>query len=108
MSFTGNEGGTIDKAVAAALTKNYRDAKPAGATKGIFIGKVNIERLLTGTSKGIRFYFGQGTDGSPELILVGADENEDDLLDCIVDNGIRCPPRCGSNNVLNSDMQEKL
>lgn len=104
MSFNGNEGGSIDISVAAALTKAYRSANPKGI-KGAFIGKANIEKLLEGNSKGIRFYYGLNEDGTPELILVGADENEDDILGLVIDLGKKCPPHCGSINVLNSDSQ---
>lgn len=104
MSFTGNEGGPIDISVAAELTKNYRNAVKQGAIKGGFIGRNNIEKLLSGNSKGIRYYYGQNADGSPELILVGADENENDILDLIIDLAAKCPPNCSSNNPLNSDL----
>ncbi|AEA43230.1 hypothetical protein [Fluviicola taffensis] len=104
MSFTGNEGGAIDISVAAALTKAYREAH-SGKIQGAFIGKANIEKLISGNSKGIRFYYGLKEDGTPELVLVGADENEDDILNVVIDLAKRCPPYCGSRNVLNSDSQ---
>ena len=106
MSFNGNEGGSIDISVAAALTKNYRDAHQ-GEIKGGFIGRTNIEKLLLGASKGIRYYYGQNADGSPELVLVGADENENDILSLIIDVAAKCPPNCSSVNPLNSDTQAR-
>jgi hypothetical protein len=41
-------------------------------------------------------------EGVPQLVLVGADAAENDMLDVIVEVGIGCPPRCASKNALNS------
>jgi hypothetical protein len=52
---------------------------------------------------GVRLYFGLDKNGDPELVLVGATSNEDDMeKGVIVDNLISCPIRCSSPNPLNS------
>ena len=103
MSFTGNEGEQITLAEGAALTKAYRDKNP-NAIKARFFGRDGIEQILAQTDcKGLRLYFAQGTDGTPELVMVGADSNENDLLDIIYDFSKPCPASCSSVNLLNSD-----
>lgn len=103
MSFNGTEGATIVQAAAGVLTKRYRD-NHAGAIKGFFIGKNHLENLLAQTDcMGIRIYLGEETTGLLTVVLVGANSNEDDILATIVDNAIKCPPRCGSKNKLNND-----
>ena len=51
---------------------------------------------------GIRFYFGIGDDGKPNLVAVGADANENDMeLGVIVEKFIPCPNNCSKENPLN-------
>lgn len=103
MAFDGNEGGQITLAEGAALTKAYRDKNP-NAIKARFFGREKIEQILAQTDcKGLRLYFGCGTDGTPELVMVGADSDENDMLNVIIDVSKPCPPRCSSQNLLNSD-----
>lgn len=103
MAFDGTEGAAISILDAAPLTKNYRDANP-GAVKATFIGKEHIQDLLDQTNcKGIRVYFGLSSTGEMETIWVGADTHENDILDLIIDNAIKCPVRCGTKNKLNTD-----
>lgn len=103
MSFNGNEGASITELDASLLTKKFRENHP-NATKAYFIGANHIQSLINQTDcKGIRIYLGEDMNSNLEVVLVGADSNEDDILDLIVDNAIRCPPRCGSKNKLNND-----
>lgn len=103
MSFYGDEGSEITLSEASALTSNYR-SNNSGATLGHFIGKDNIENLLGQTGcVGIRIYYGEDESGNKKIILVGADENEDDMLDLMYDHTKPCPSRCGSSNSLNSN-----
>lgn len=102
MSFNGNEGGQISLTEGAVFTKRYRDNHPDSGI-GVFYGKAHIEALLAQPDcKGIRMYFAQEADGSQTLVLVGANTNQDDLLDLIIENGTKCPTVCGSTNALNN------
>jgi hypothetical protein len=105
MSFTGKEDHSISINDAAALTRNYRDTSKSGAIIAEFFGKEALERILAQEGcVGIRCYYGKKEDGTPALILIGADENEDDLIDGdeIAQAGNPCPPFCASTNHLNS------
>ena len=104
MAFNGNEGGTITLDKGSAWTKNWRDDHP-NASKGIFIGKTNLETLLNQSgAKGIRFYFAINDDDEETLVLVAAEEDEDDNTNIVINAGVICPPKCGTNNALNSDL----
>ncbi|TNF48427.1 MAG: hypothetical protein EP305_05510 [Bacteroidetes bacterium] len=102
MSFDGKEGAMISLQEAADLTANYRN-RNEGAVKGYFYGKDHLETLLSQNGcVGIRIYFGEDNTGTTQLVLVGANGSEDDLLGQVLENGTPCPPRCGSRNDLNS------
>lgn len=95
MSFTGNEGKQITLEEGALLTQRYRDSGES-TTKGLFVGRTHLEAILAQADcKGVRMYLGKNANLEPELVLVGADSNENDMLGMIVDNVFRCPP-CGS------------
>ena len=107
MTFTGDEGDFITLSEGAALTSNYRNSASAGATKGHYIGKSKLNQLLAQAGcVGIRVYYGQSTTGSKELVIVGVDANQNDILPTsgalILDKTVPCPSGCSSNNGLNS------
>lgn len=101
MSFNGTEGGPIDLDDGATLTGNYR---AAGNTElGAFYGKDILRQILDQEGcMGIRIYYGEDKNGKKEMVLVGADANEDDMLELVADVGKKCPPHCGAPNSLNS------
>lgn len=102
MSFNGTEGSIISLNDAAELTANYRRENPS-TINAYFFGKEKINDLLDQTGcMGIRIYYGIDEDGKPKLILVGAESDEDDILDLIIDAGKGCPVNCGTANDLNS------
>lgn len=101
MAFDGNEGTMITLNDGAVLTRNYRNNNP-GNSLGMFFGKEKLLELLNQPEcMGIRFYFGE-QNRNLELVLVGADSNQDDILDLILDRGKRMPPFNGVSNALNS------
>ncbi|MBS4027341.1 MAG: hypothetical protein KGZ58_01790 [Ignavibacteriales bacterium] len=104
MAFNGNEGSFITLSEAGQLTSNHRQAIPA-AIKGEFFGKEKLQQILDEDKCiGIRCYYGEGGNGDWKLVLVGADEDENDLTDgYILETGYPCPPNCGNDNELNSD-----
>src|SRR5262245_55587198 len=101
--FTGSEDHDISLADAAAMTKAYRMSMPTGSRKGGFFGRDGIESLLAQEGcVGIRYYHGLDSRGEPVIILVGTDENEDDLVDGrLLEFAIPCPNQCGASNALN-------
>ena len=95
MSFNGNEGSPITLADAADLTANYR------AT--ISPGNRLLDILNQTGCMGVRIYFGLDKNGEQELVLVGADSNEQDMeKGVIIDQLTPCPTICSSSNPLNS------
>lgn len=75
------------------MVDRYRRAvqRSGGAFK-----KSALERLLSQTGcVGMRIYYGMHPDGQPALILVGVDENGEELLDGeLLENNFPCPPFC--------------
>lgn len=102
MAFNGKEGGQISLDTASHMTAAYRAANP-GEILARFFGKNIIHDILAQDGcMGIRIYYGLNTEGTPELILVGADANENDMTGGIIaDVSLPCPSRCGSSNKLN-------
>ena len=97
MSFDGTEGGSITLAAASDLTAEYRRLN-SGATIAHFFGKDIIEDILEQTGcKGIRIYYGIDDEGGKELILVGADSDEDDMTSLVADLSLPCPNTCSKS-----------
>lgn len=83
--FTGFEDHTITLAEAGTLTRNYRMASGGGAVKGRFFSRTAIEQLLMQEDTvGIRYYYGEDTEGKPQMVLVGVDAFGQDLTEGFV------------------------
>jgi hypothetical protein len=52
---------------------------------------------------GVRIYFGLNDEGLPNLVIVGAKANGDDVTSLIVERLRPCPPYCGNGNALNGN-----
>ena len=104
MAFTGNEDHTITIEEASKLTANYRKSAEEGAVKAEFFAKATLQDILNqGGCVGIRIYYGQDSKGTPKLVLVGVDTQENDLtVGAPGENGLPCPPFCGVASALNS------
>jgi hypothetical protein len=104
MAFTGDEGTVVTLAEAAEWTANYRKTIPEGDTIAHFVGKEKLLSILEQEDcVGIRFYYGKENDGAKNLIAVGANSEENDLIDgIIVEKTLSCPTRCSEINPLNS------
>ena len=103
--FTGNEDHGITFEAASTLTKRYRELNPT-SIKGGFFGKAAIQTLLNQDGcVGIRIYLGLNKDEILKFVLVGVDEDENDLIgddyNCM-EYSIPCPNQCGSADCLNS------
>lgn len=104
MAFNGDEGTVVSLNDASRWTANYRKTVPAGDIIAHFIGKEKLLDILNQEDcVGARIYYGIGDDGKKNLILVGAEANENDMVDgLIMDKFSPCPPLCSSRNPLNS------
>jgi hypothetical protein len=102
MSFNGNEGAVVSLTDASRWTANYRKTINEGDIFALFAGKEKLLRILNQEDcMGIRFYFGIGDDGKPNLVAVGADANENDMEQgVIVENFFPCPYHCSTANPL--------
>ena len=99
---TGHENHNITLADAAALTANFRASAPQNAVLGEYFGRDAVQTLLNaGGSVGVRIYYGRKTDGTPVLVLVGVNENGQDLTAAgVMEYGYPCPPVCDYNSPL--------
>lgn len=101
MSFTGDEAERFPLATAADWTANFRNANPEG-TKAHFFG-INILKdiLAQEGCVGIRVYYALDGEGNRQMIMVGADANENDLYNGIIAELSKpCPPYCGGGSPL--------
>jgi len=103
MAFTGIENHDINLETASELTENYRNSYPH-EIKGFYYSKLAITSILNQTNcVGVRIYYAQGNDGSPELVISGVKANEDDMeTGLLAEFGLACPSRCSTPNDLNS------
>ncbi|MFT5820885.1 MAG: hypothetical protein ACI8ZM_002133 [Crocinitomix sp.] len=103
MAFDGTEGSQITLAEAAAMTLNHRMASPNDRL-GNFMGKDIINDILAQSGcVGIRTYHGLDTSGNREIILVGVDANQNDMISGVIaDRSFPCPSACSIANSLNS------
>lgn len=104
MAFNGDEGAVVTLAEASGWTANYRRTIPAGEIISQFVGRNKLMEILNQDDcMGVRIYYGIGDDGKKNLILVGAEADENDMVDGIIlDKFSPCPPLCPSRNPLNS------
>ena len=104
MSFDGNEGKVVSLEEAAIWTSEYRKSIQLGKTIAHFIGKNKLLELLEQENcVGARIYYGIDENGEKNLVFVGADEKENDLVDgVILEYTKKCPPFCSNKNPLNA------
>jgi len=101
MAFDGTEGGEISLRLGADMTAAYRDQN-SGARKAHFFGKDILNEILNQEGcMGIRMYYGLNSDDERELVLVGADANENDMTSLVADLSLPCPNTCDTNSPLN-------
>lgn len=104
MSFNGNEGGFITLREGSEMTKRYRNTIQPGEVIGVFMGKEKIQAILDQNEcMGIRFYFAVNDRNERTLVLVGADANQNDMVNGLIgDETTPCPSYCSQANSLNS------
>jgi hypothetical protein len=103
MAFTGNEAEEFPLDTAAEWTKNYRETITMGGTVSHFFGRDIINKILEQEDcMGIRIYYALDENGKKQLIIVGADANENDIYNGIIaERSVTCPPYCPTNSPLN-------
>lgn len=96
MAFTGNEAENFPLATAAEWTANYRNQMTEGEPKAHFFGMNIIKEILAQEGcVGIRVYYALDENGKKQLIIVGADANENDIYKGVIaERSIWCPPVC--------------
>ncbi len=101
MAFTGNEAEQFPLDTAAAWTANYRKKNPNGI-KAHFFGMNIIKQILAQPNcVGIRCYYALDEKGVQQMIMVGADAQENDMYEGIIaEIAAPCPPYCGVNSPL--------
>ena len=110
-TFNGSEGGSIPLAEAKQWTANYRATIKPGEHTAHYFGADIIQRLLDeDKSVGIRIYYAIDDKGKKQVLLVGVDENGNDLVPAqgaaakttedggpiIVNHSHPCPPYCST------------
>lgn len=105
--FTGKENHLYSVVEASLVTKNYRQNAGRGAVRGGFFARNIFEKILAQDGcVGIRNYFARNNDGTPALVLVGADENGNDMIHNWI--GADMLPLSSNSNILNSDLEDHL
>lgn len=89
---------------AAAMTLRFRQANPVGAIKAHLFSRDIIDQILAQPGcEGIRIYNAIDDSNVETLVIVGVDNNEQDLFNGVLaEHTVKCPPRCGNPNPLNS------
>lgn len=83
------------------MTARYRTMNP-GAVLGHRIDASFVRDLLDQEGCfGLRMYHALDASNQPTLVMVGTDENGDDMLDLVMDKMFPCPRLCSKPNVLN-------
>ena len=102
MQFKKNEDHSITLDEAGKLTRNHQNKAGKDAIKAEFFGKEVIQNIIIQENcVGIRVYYGQKDNGTPAVVLVGADANGNDLTQGIIaEKGLPCPPFCPENSTL--------
>jgi hypothetical protein len=104
MEFNENTDHSISLAEAAAMTKKFRQGAGQGAIiASAFNKKTLLDILNQEKCLGIRMYYAKKENGESTLVLVGFEENGDDIYDGeLAEWAGNCPPNCGASNPLNS------
>ena len=101
MAFTGDEAKEFPLETAAEWTRNYRESNPNGI-KAHFFGNKIIKKILDQQGcVGIRCYYALDEKGIQQMIMVGADKDENDLYNGIIaEISLPCPPFCPNGSPL--------
>lgn len=101
--YTGNENHVVTLEQAVKFIQNFKSHPTAPTIKGGHFARNIFEKILAQPGcVGIRYYYAALDDGSPTMVLVGVDNNGNDIESGVIAEAIfPCPPICGSPNQLN-------
>ncbi len=104
MAFNGTEGELITLKEAEQYTANHRNSMVMNDAISHYFGRNVIEQILAQPGcVGIRFYHGKEDNGSKNLVMVGANSAQNDMIDGLIANkSVSCPIICPDKNSLNS------
>lgn len=104
-TLTGNEDHlNFPLPTAIEWTRNYRNSVPPTETRAHYFGKLAIQTLIDQENAvGIRIYYALDEAGKKQLIIVGVDEDGNDLYNGeIAERSVPCPSVCSTASPLNS------
>ena len=101
--YTGNENHVVTLAEASKYIQNFKNHPTTPTIKGGHFARNIFEKILAQPGcVGISYYYAALDDGSPTMVLVGVDQNGNDIDSGVIAEAIYpCPPFCGSANELN-------
>lgn len=102
LKLTINHDISLDEA--AMMTKRFRQGAGRLAIISTSFSKNVLTRILDQEKcTGIRMYYALDEENIPALVLVGVDENNNDITGGVLaERGLRCPKLCPEPNDLNS------
>lgn len=101
MAFTGDEAKEFPLNTAAAWTANYRKSNPEGIKAHFFGNKIINKILQQPGCVGIRCYYALDDKGVQQMIIVGADRDENDMYNGVIaEVSFPCPPYCPNSSPL--------
>lgn len=88
----------ISLAAAAKLTRAYRETIPPTTVKACLFLRQYIDEMLAQPGvAGVRLYYGLNATGGSTLVMVGVDQDGNDVTEgTILNNHLPCPPFCDS------------
>ncbi len=110
VKFTGKEDHSITLEEASKLTSNFRNqAEPDQIIGGYFGREAVLDILLQEGCVGLRYYYGLDDDGVPHIVLVGVDEEGNDMTSgLLAERAFACPPLCSEANELNAPERRSI
>jgi len=101
--YTGNENHVVTLTQAAKYIQNFKSNPTAPTLKGGHFARSIFDKILAQKGcVGIRYYYAALDDGSPTIVLVGVDQDGNDIDSGVIGEAtFPCPPFCGETNQLN-------
>lgn len=91
----------ITESEAVTLTTAWRTNHP-NAKRAFLVDKQEIDEIFSNSAAtGMRVYLGEDSSGI-RLVMVGVNDEGEDILDPIYDHALPCPSSCDNNSVLNN------
>jgi hypothetical protein len=96
-------GSKISLSEASSMTEKFRIKFPNESMAYMYSTEVFQSILTQENCVGLRIYNGIDENGHLQTVLVGVDEEGNDLFNGeIYDRSLVCPPKCATSNPLNS------